>query len=205
MPVTAGARQRLEGLRRRAARGRNPSAIAWAGYVTGQATAEVDLPAALAAYRAAVEQSLKVDNRLFLGLARTAAVELAARRASPQDALAEFERVMGEWAELGNVAVQWWVLLQISVLLTRLGFDRPAALLAGAFGAGGQRTWMLLGDGDRLQASVAALTGRRLDEQTVRAVFAEGAVLGFDEAAALAQRSIRAARVGEPAVSRPRP
>ena len=200
----AGARQRLEGLRLRAARSRNPSAIAWAGYVTGQATAEVDLPAALAAYRAAVEQSLKVDNRLFLGLARTAAVELAARRASPQDALAEFERVMGEWDELGNVAVQWWVLLQISVLLTRLGFDRPAALLAGAFVAGGQRTWMLLGDDDRLQASIAALT-ERLDEQTVRAAFAEGAALGFDEAAALAQQSIRAARVREPAVSRPRP
>lgn len=200
----AGARMRLEGLRRRAARSRNPSAIAWAGYVTGQATAEVDLLAALAAYRAAVEQARTVDNRLFLGLARTAAVELAAREASPQDALAEFERVMGEWDELGNVAVQWWVLLHISVLLTRLGFDRPAALLAGAFGAGGHRTWMLLGDEDRLQTSIAALT-ERLDEQTVRAAFAEGAALGFDEAAALAQRSIRAARVGEPAVCRPRP
>jgi hypothetical protein len=96
------------------------------------------------------------------------------------------------------------VLLQISVLLTRLGLDRPAALLAGAFVAGGQRTWMLLGDDDRLQASIAALT-ERLDEQTVRAALAEGAVLGFDEAAALAQQSIRAARVREPAVSRPRP
>jgi hypothetical protein len=63
---------------------------------------------------------------------------------------------------------------------------------------------MLLGDDDRLQASIAALT-ERLDAQTVRAAFAEGAVLGFDEAAALAQRSIRAARVGEPAVCRPRP
>ena len=200
----AGARKRLVGLRLRAARSRNPSAIAWAGYVTGQATAEVDLPAALAAYRAAVEQSLKVDNRLFLGLARTAAVELAARQASPQDALAEFERVMGEWDELGNVAVQWWVLLQISVLLTRLGFDRPAALLAGAFLAGGHRTWMLLGDHDRLQTSIAALTDR-LDEQTVRAAFAEGAALGFDEVAALAQQSITAARTREAAVSRPRP
>ena len=195
----AEARKRLEDLRRRAARSRNPSAIAWAHYVTGEATAEVDLPAALAAYRAAVEQSLKVDNRLFLGLARSAAVALAARQASPQDALAEFERVMGEWDELGNVAAQWWVLLQVSVLLTRLGLDRPAALLAGAFLAGGTATYMLLGDDDRLQASIAALT-ERLGEQTVRAAFAEGAALGFDEVAALAQRSITAARAREPAV-----
>jgi hypothetical protein len=172
--------------------------------VTGQATAEVDPPAALVAYRAAVEQSLKVDNRLFLGLARTAAVELAARQASPQDALAEFERVLGEWDELGNVAVQWWVLLQVSVLLTRLGLDHPAALLAGAFVAGGHRTWMMLGDDDRLQTSVAALT-ERLGEQAARAAFAEGAALGFDEVAALAQRVITAARAGEAAVSRSRP
>ena len=39
---------------------------------------------------------------------------------------------MDEWDELGNVAAQWWVLLQVSLLLTRLGLDRPAALLAGA-------------------------------------------------------------------------
>ena len=41
--------------------------------MTGQATAEVDLLAALAAYRAAVEQARTVDNRLFLGLAGLAA------------------------------------------------------------------------------------------------------------------------------------
>ena len=45
---------------------------------------------------------------------------------------------MGEWDELGNVAAQWWVLLQVSLLLTRLGLDRPAALLVGAFRANGQ-------------------------------------------------------------------
>ena len=39
---------------------------------------------------------------------------------------------------------------------------------------------MLLGDHDRLQTSIAALT-ERLDEQTVRAAFAEGAALGFDD------------------------
>ena len=43
----AEARRRLVDLRQRAGRSRNPSAIAWAYYVTGEATADVDVPAAL--------------------------------------------------------------------------------------------------------------------------------------------------------------
>jgi len=113
----AEARQRLVGLRQRARASRNPSALAWALYVTGEATAEVDVPSALHAYRAAAEEALKVDNRLFLGLARSSAVALASRRGSPLEVLAEFERVMAEWDELGNVAAQWWMLLQIALLL----------------------------------------------------------------------------------------
>jgi predicted ATPase/DNA-binding SARP family transcriptional activator len=195
--MAAEARKRLVDLRQRAYRSRNPSAIAWTYYVTGEATADTDLPAALAAYRASVEQSLKTDNRLFLGLARSSAVALAARRGPPHDALTEFERVMTEWDELGNVAAQWWVLQQISMLLTRLRLDRPAALLAGAFLANGTRTYMLLGDEDRLRASIATLTAR-LGEQTAQATLAEGAALGFDDVVSLARRTITAARHREP-------
>jgi tetratricopeptide (TPR) repeat protein len=193
----AEARTRLVELRRRARASRNPSAVAWTYYVTGDATAEDDVPAALAAYRTAVEESLKVDNRLFLGLARSAGVALAARLGSPQDALAEFERVMDDWDELGNVAAQWWVLLQVCLLLTRLGRDRPAALLAGAVLANETQTYMLLGDTDRLQASIATLT-TRLGGRTAEDTLAEGAALGFDDIAALARRTITAARTREP-------
>ena len=189
----AEARTRLVELRQRAGRSGNPSAIAWAHYVTGDATAEVDVAAALAAYRVTVEQSQKVDNRLFLGLARSAAVALAARRGSPQDALAEFERVMDQWDELGNVAAQWWVLLQVALLLTRLGLDRPAALLMGAFRANENPTYMLLGDQDRLQAGIDTVTAR-MGRQTAHATMAEGATLGYDDVAALARRTISIAR-----------
>jgi predicted ATPase/DNA-binding SARP family transcriptional activator len=191
------ARERLPGLRQRAARSRNPSAIAWTYYVTGEATADVDPAAALAAYRAAVEESLKVDNRLFRGLARTAAVALAAHRGSPHDALTEFERVLGEWDELGNVMVQWWVLMQVSVLLTRLGLDRPAALLAGAFLTNGNRTYMLRGDEELLQASIATLT-ERLGARIAPTTLAEGAMLSFDDAVALALQTIANVRDREP-------
>ena len=114
--------------------------------------------AALTAYRTAVEESLKVDNRLFLGLARSCAVALAARRGSPQDALAEFELVMDEWDELGNVAAQWWVLLRSPCCSPVSACDRPAALLAGAFRANGTGPTCCSATTDRLQASIATLT-----------------------------------------------
>ena len=67
------ARDRLDVLRPRVLATRNPSAIAWVHYVTGEATAEVDPHGALASYRAAIEDAAKVGKRLFLGLARSSA------------------------------------------------------------------------------------------------------------------------------------
>jgi hypothetical protein len=188
----AEARRRLVGLRQRARASRNPSALAWAFYVTGEAIAETDVPSARRAYHAAAEESLKVDNRLFLGLARSSAAALASRRGSPQDVLAQFERVMGEWDELGNVAAQWWMLLQVALLLTRIGLDRPAALLIGAFRENGKQTYLLLGDEDRFQSAVATLTDR-LGAEAASAL-AEGAELAFDDAAALARATIATLR-----------
>ena len=62
---------------------------------------------------------------------------------------------------------------------------------------------MLLGDNDRLRASIAALT-QWLGEQTTQTTFAEGAALGVADVADLAQRTITAARARRRAVSRPR-
>ena len=160
--------------------------------MTGEATADADVPAALAAYRRAIEESLKVDNRLFLGLARSSAVALAARHGAAHDALEEFERVMDEWDELGNVTAQWWVLMNVSTLFARLGEDRPAALLAGAVLGTGGRTYLLLGDEDRLREAVRQVTPR-LGEEVARATLAEGRALSIDEAVTLARSTIRTA------------
>jgi predicted ATPase len=189
---SAEARERLTGLLRRARSTGNPSAIAWTSYVTGEATAEEDVPTALAAYRTAMEESLKVDNRLFLGLARSSAVALAARHGSAHDALVEFERVMDDWDELGNVTAQWWVLMNVSTLFARLGEDRQAALLAGAILGTEERTYMLLGDEARLRDAVRQVTVR-LGKDVARAALAEGRGLSIDEAVALARLTIRIA------------
>ncbi len=187
---TADARERLADLRVRAGQVANPSAEAWAYYVTGEATADIDVPAALAAYRSSMVESAKVDNRLFLGLARSSAVALAARQGSAHDGLAEFERVMEEWDALGNVTAQWWVLMSLATLFARLGEDRPAALLAGAVLGTGERTYMLLGDERRLEDAVRRVS-ERLGDVAARAALAEGGGLTIDECVALARSTIR--------------
>ena len=128
----AEARDRLADLRLRTGLTGNPSARAWPHYVSGEALAEVDVPGALAAYRVAMEESAKVDNRLFLGLARSSAVALVARHGSAHESLAELERVMDEWDALGNVTAQWWVLMN---LVDALRPPRPGP----AGGAAGRR------------------------------------------------------------------
>ena len=77
---------------------------------------------------------------------------------------------MGEWDELGNVAAQWWMLLQVAVLLTRIGLDRPAALLIGAFRENAKQTYLLLGDEDRFHTAVATL-GDRLGTEAASAAW----------------------------------
>ena len=188
------ARERLTDLRRRARVTGNPTTIAWASYVTGEAVADTDVPTALAAYRTAMEEAAKVDNRLFLGLARSSAVVLAARHGAAHDALAELDRVMDEWDELGNVTAQWWVLMNVAILCARLGEDRSAALLAGAvLGTGDrERTFMLLGDEDRLSDAVRQVTAR-LGEEAAGATLAEGRELSIDDAVAQARQVIRTA------------
>ena len=161
--------------------------------MTGEATAEADVPAALAAYRTAMEESLKVDNRLFLGLARSSAVALAARHGSAHDALAEFERVMDDWDELGNVTAQWWVLMNVSTLFARLGEDRPAALLAGAVLGTEDRTYLLLGDEARLQDAVRQVTRAARRGASREPRWPRDATLSIDEAVALARQTIRTA------------
>jgi predicted ATPase/DNA-binding SARP family transcriptional activator len=179
----------LGDLNRRARESRSPSAIAWAKFVTAETTGDADVAAALAAYRTAIEESTKVDNRLFLGLARSSAVALGARHGPADEALAEFERVMDQWDEFGNVTGQWWVLMNLSILFARLGADQPAALLAGAIIWAEARTYTLMGDEGRLHDTVREL-GARLGAEPLQALLAEGGTLTIEEGVAVARQTI---------------
>ncbi len=191
------ARARLPELRARASRTGNPSAAAWAEYVTGEAIGESDVAAALEAYERAAEAAQQVDHRLFLNLARSGSVALAARHGSPEEAAERLERLMTDWEEIGNVAAQWWLLRQVALFLERVGQDREAAALFGAVDVNAERTFLLMGEAERLAACLQRLRERNGDHVVVEE-HAAGAHLTLDDAATAARQALRVVAEGRP-------
>jgi len=167
----------------------NPSGLAWAYYVLGEATAASDPERALAAYAAVLDHGTDVDNRLFVMLARSSSLTLLAGGVSDTTALEEFGKVLGQWEDLGNELSQWWVLENLAVLLARIGEARDAAVLAGAVVANRERYPAFVRN-DRLEPAVHGLR-ERLGEAIIDGAIEEGAALPFPAAVALARAAIR--------------
>jgi predicted ATPase/DNA-binding SARP family transcriptional activator len=167
----------------------NPSGLAWAHYVLGEATAASDPERALAAYAAVLEHGADVENRLFVMLARSSSLTLLAGGVADATALGEFGRVLDQWEDLGNELSQWWVLENLAVLLARIGEARDAALLAGAVVANRHRYPAFVRN-EGLEQAVRGLR-ERLGEAVVDATVEEGAALPFASAVALARTAIR--------------
>ena len=167
----------------------NPSGLAWAYYVLGEATAASDPERALAAYAAVLEHGTDVDNRLFVMLARSSSLTLLAGGVSDATALEEFGKVLDQWEDLGNELSQWWVLENLAVLLARIGDGQQAALLAGAVVANRHRYPAFVRN-QGLERAVGDLRERSGDG-VVDAALEEGAALPFASAVALARTAIR--------------
>lgn len=191
----AEAGARMDDLLARARALGNPSALTWAHYVCGEAAADLAVDRALAEYAAAIEVGSQVDNRLFVMLARSSAVRLAARHAPVADALERIEHVVTQWEDLGSQAVQWWVLYNLVVLLVRVGSDRDAAVLAGAAGTAQHRGPAFPRDKEVLERTVALVRDRLGGDET-DAALADGAALPFAGAVAVAGRAVRQAAGG---------
>ncbi|MGY1708370.1 BTAD domain-containing putative transcriptional regulator [Geodermatophilus sp. SYSU D00758] len=170
----------------------NPGALSWGHYVLGEAQATLDPARALAAYDACIEHGMPVGNKLYVMLARTSAVALVAVHQAPQEAIAEFERVLGEWEEIGSELSQWWVLQNLAVSLTRAGAWADAALLAGAVSANADRFPAFVREEDGLQRAVDEL-GHHLGAAELAALLEEGSRLPIAAAAAHARAAIRRA------------
>ena len=195
-PVEAAAR--MDDLIRLARDSGNPSAQSWAHYVAGEAVADVDVARALTAYAAAIEHGMKADSRLFVTLARSYSVALAARHGPVGGALREFERVMEQWEDLGNEAAQWWVLLHLMVLLVRVGSDRDAALLAGAGLVARDRHPAFTLDEKQFEETLARIRDH-LGKSAIDDALAEGAAMSYAAAVVHARRAIRTAGQAIPA------
>jgi hypothetical protein len=167
----------------------NPSGLAWAHYVLGEATADADPERALGAYAAVLRHGTDVDNRLFVMLARSSSLRLVAGGAADATALEQFGTVIDQWEDLGNELSQWWVLENLAVLLARIGEARDAAVLAGAVVANRDRYPAFVRNED-LEPALHALR-ERLGAPVVDAAVAEGAALPFPAAVALARTAIR--------------
>jgi predicted ATPase/DNA-binding SARP family transcriptional activator len=167
----------------------NPSGLAWAHYVLGEATAASDPERALAAYAAVLEHGTDVDNRLFVMLARSSSLTLLAGGVSDATALEQFGTVLDQWEDLGNELSQWWVLENLAVLLARIGETRDAAVLAGAVVANRDRYPAFVRN-QGLEQALRALRAR-LGDPVVDAAIEEGAALPFPAAVALARTAIR--------------
>jgi hypothetical protein len=167
----------------------NPSALAWAHYVLGEATVRTDPERALAAYAAVLDHGTGVDNRLFVMLARSSSVTLLGGRGSTAAALEEFRALLDQWEDLGNELSQWWVLQSLVVLLARTGAVQDAAVLAGAVVANLDRFPAFVRDPHELEQAIRSVRDV-LGDTATDAALDEGAALPFAAAVALGRAAI---------------
>ena len=189
----AEAAARLPGLLAQAEATGNPTAISWAHYVMGEALTDSDPDAAAVAFRAAAEQGRRTDNRLFVMLARSALVALAAHHEDPARALAEVEDVLEQWSDLRNDAAQWGVLALVAGLLARAGDLRGATVVAGAVRANRARQ-PLWERNEREIAGCLELAAERLGKDEADRLQATGAALPIEAVVVRAGQAVRAAR-----------
>jgi tetratricopeptide (TPR) repeat protein len=189
---SAEARETIDDVLARCQASGNPTALSWAYYVSGVAWADDDPDRALTDYSAAIQYGTESDSRLFVMLARSYSLALTASSGPPARALDEFQRVIDRWERLGNELAQWWVLLHLVVLLSRIPNDWDAAVIAGAVAAARDRQPQLRPDTERLDTALANVHARL--GASAEEALALGARLELDAAVAHARRAIATAQ-----------
>lgn len=180
----------------RALRTANPTAMTWAHYLSGEATASDDPGRAADHYQAAVEHGLPADSRMFVSMARTSAAALAARTGAVHDALVRFPVVLDEWVGLGNLSAVWFVLPHVVALLVDAGEHADAAVLAGAVEARRDSIPNFAGNLDRIAAAASTIQDR-LGGPAAQAALAHGATLSDAAVLARAHAALDAAAAGQ--------
>ena len=122
-------------------------------------------------------------------LARSSAAALAARLDATPTALASLAEVLDLWAQLGNEALQWWVLGRLVGLLAALGADQDGAVLAGAVLAANDHRPIMPSEIGQVETTLPLIRPRLGPAATNDAV-AAGAGMGLSAAVAHARRSI---------------
>ncbi len=158
----------------------NPTTLAWAEYVLGEALLDQDPDRAREALDRAVVAARVARNRFILGVILVSAASLHARHGDPHQALHLFDEAVDYWSQAGNWTQQWITLRNVIDLLIRLKADEPAAVIYGALAASPTATPAYGTDAERLAGHAAGLQAR-LGAGTFTAALAHGRALGDAE------------------------
>jgi predicted ATPase/DNA-binding SARP family transcriptional activator len=169
--------RRLAALADEIARGiGNPTARAWALYVSGEILMDDDPDTALPRLNESVRLARAVENRFVLGVALLSASSLRGRHGDPSEAIPMMLEAIRHWQRAGNWTQQWTTLRNVVELFVRLGADEPAAVLMGAIEAASTAAPVFGPDAERLTAARRTLS-TRLGSQPLMALTARGATM----------------------------
>lgn len=110
----------------------NPSQLAWARYLQGEAVLDDDPDRAAVLLEDTAALALPVRNHFVRGVALVSVTSARGRSTDPRGALRPFRDIIDQWWRAGDWVHQWTTLRNLVDPLLRLGIDEPAALLLGA-------------------------------------------------------------------------
>jgi hypothetical protein len=154
----------------------NPTARAWARYVSGEILMDDEPRRALPLLDESVRLARAVDNQFLLGVALLSASSLRGRHGDPGEAIPMMLEAIRHWQHAGNWTQQWTTLRNVVELLVRLRADRPAAVLTGAIRAATTAAPVFGPTAERMDQSARALASR-LGAQAFAALTGQGAAM----------------------------
>ncbi|MHA6781484.1 BTAD domain-containing putative transcriptional regulator [Pseudonocardia saturnea] len=170
----------VEGVRRGAATLGNPSQLAWAHYLDGEAALEGDPDRAVTLLEEAIAQARPVGNAFVRGVALVSVSSARGRSTDPGAAIGPFRDIVDHWWQAGDWTHQWTTLRNLVDPLLRLGVDEPAVVLLGATSAAASAP-PVYGVGARRLAGAEAVLRARLGPERFTAADARGRGMADDD------------------------
>ncbi|MQA14656.1 MAG: AfsR/SARP family transcriptional regulator [Pseudonocardiaceae bacterium] len=158
----------------------NPSQLAWARYLQGEAVLDGDPERAVALLEEASALALPVRNEFVRGVALVSMTSARGRSANPLGALGSFRAIIDRWWQAGDWTHQWTTLRNLVEPLVRLGRDELVAILLGASAAAASAPPVFGTGADRL-AAAAGTVRARLGDQRFDAVTDRARTMTDDE------------------------
>ncbi len=143
----------------------NPSQLAWAYYLDGEAALDGDPDRAVTLLEQAIELARPVGNAFVRGVALVSASSARGRSANPGAAIGPFRDIVDNWWRAGDWTHQWTTLRNLVDPLLRLGVDVPATVLLGATSAAASAPPVYGVGAERLAEAEAVLRARLGAEQ----------------------------------------